>query len=141
MNHPAPSPSPSVVHPAEAIDSQAVPSGLKSAGASDPRPALSALLFAVTTASVSGSERASADDRSEAGCAYEVAERAIFALARAQTAPVGWAPVMPVGRYRVSGGKVVEWEIDNVADQRPDGTYTLYVTNEESPTAIAELQS
>jgi hypothetical protein len=30
-----------------------------------------------------------------------------------------------VGRYIVKGGRVVEWEIDNAADERADGTYAL----------------
>lgn len=32
----------------------------------------------------------------------------------------------PVGRYLVRGGRVVEWEIDNGADERPDGAYELF---------------
>lgn len=44
-----------------------------------------------------------------------------------------------VGRYVVRAGRVVEWEIDNAADERPDGTYALFAAS-PSPTSSAPAE-
>lgn len=39
---------------------------------------------------------------------------------------------MQVGPYLVRGGRVVEWDIDNCADERPDGAYALFAAVPQS---------